>query len=123
MKHFFILSLALVMNSQAFSQEIDSRLSKKYTQQELLNMKENSPSEYNFLVYALDNACYVTDLPTGKEDALDGSISVDLSKEFTFLDLDLQIKNSNQYLKINGTNKMLVVKSEWVLNNELNTKK
>ena len=37
----------------------------------------------------------------------------------TFDDLGLDIINSNQYFKIEGTDKMLVVKSIWVLDNEL----
>lgn len=123
MKHLFLLTFFLVVNSLVFSQEIDQRLTKKYSKQELYNMMEKSPSNYKLLVYALDNACYITELPVGKDDALDGTVAIDLSKEFTFLDLGLEIKNSNQYLKIDGTTKMLVVKSEWVLNNELNTKK
>jgi hypothetical protein len=112
-----------VINSLAFSQEIDPRLSKKYSQEEIQLMIKENPTDYQLLVYALDNACYITDMPSGKDEELDGSVSLDLSKEFTYLDLGLEIKNSNQYLRINGTNKMLVVKSEWVLNNELKTKK
>ena len=74
-------------------------------------------------VYAVDKACYVSDLPKGKEAKLDGAINVDISKPLNFIDLGLDIKSVNQYFKINGTDKMLVVKSEFVLNNELKNNK
>ena len=123
MKKVFILTLALVVSSLAFTQEIDGRLTKKYSQEELKIMINQNPANYKMLVYALDNACYVTDLPKGKADALTGTIDLDTSKKLSFIDLGLEIKKVNQYFGINGTNKMLVVKSESVLNNELTTKK
>lgn len=123
MKQVIILTLTLLVNSVAFSQEIDTRLLKKYSQEELVTMKDQNPTHFNMLVYALDNACYITDLPKGKSDAITGSIDYDMTKKVTFIDLGLEIKKENQYIRINGTDKMLVVKSEWVLNNELTTKK
>ena len=122
MKKVYVLTLALVVSSLAFTQEIDGRLTKKYSQEELQTMINQNPSNYKMLVYALDNACYITDVPKGKSDALTGTIDMDTSKKLSFIDLGLEIKKENQYFGINGTNKMLVVKSEWVLNNELTTK-
>lgn len=123
MKQVIIFTLTLLVNSFAFSQDVDTRLLKKYAQEELVTMKDQNPTHYKMLVYALDNACYITDLPNVKSDAVSGSIDLDISKSYTFLDLGLEIKKENQYIRITGTNKMLVVKSEWVLNNELTTKK
>jgi hypothetical protein len=123
MKQVIILALTLLVNSFAFSQDVDARLMKKYSQEELVTMKDQNPGHYKMLVYALDNACYIADLPKGKSDAVTGSVDLDMTKSFTFVDLGLDIKKENQYLRISGTNKMLVVKSEWVLNNELTTKK
>lgn len=99
------------------------RLTEKYSEVEINQMKIDNPAYYNMLVYALDNACYVTDLPKGKSDAVTGTVSMDPNKAYTFAELGLEIKRENQYLKIEGTSKMLVVKSEWVLNNELSNKK
>lgn len=122
-KHGFILAIALSICSFSFSQEIDVRLTKKYSQTELNQMIHENPSQYKMLVYALDNACYVIEVPEGKEIASFGTVDVDTSKPYTFIDLGLEITSQNQYLKINGTKKMLVVKSEWVLNHELTSKK
>ena len=86
-------------------------------------MKANDPAKYTMYVYAIDHACYVTDLPSGKLSDLNGTIEVDMNKPLNFIELGLDIKTSNQYLKITGTDKMLVVKSVYVLENELQTKK
>lgn len=122
MKHFFLLVLTLTLGTQLFAQDADPRLSSRYSKEELLQMMEKDPQQYKLLVYACDHACYITDLPNGKSSELSGTLNVDLSKPLDFIALGLEIKNVNQYFRINGTDKMLVVKSEWVLNNELSTR-
>ena len=86
-------------------------------------MIQDNPAQYNVLVYALDHACYVIDKPVEKDLSGFTTIPVDVSKPINFLDLGLEIKDQNQYFLIQGTSKMLVVKSNWVLNHELTTKK
>ena len=123
MKKLLIITFSFFALGSAFSQEIDQRLIKKFSTEELTTMKKNDSAKYVMYVYAVDKACYVSDLPKGKEAKLDGVINADISKPLNFIDLGLDIKSVNQYYKINGTDKMLVVKSEFILNNELKNNK
>jgi hypothetical protein len=75
------------------------------------------------LVHALDNGMYVTSRPAGKSEALDREIVFDLGTPKNFVEMGFEILNRNQYFPITGTDKMLVLKSEWVLLNELKNKK
>lgn len=122
MKHLFGLALALTIHSISFAQQIDKRLEKRYSTQELTTMQNENPSHYKMLVYALDNACYTSEYPKEKASTLTQSIVLDPNKPLNFIELGLEIKKENQYIKIEGTSKILVVKSEWVLNNELSKK-
>lgn len=119
MKKLLIITFSFFALGSAFSQEIDQRLIKKFTTEELTTMKANEPGKYAMYVYALDHACYISDLPKGKEAKLTGSMNVDMTNPLNFVEMGLDIKSENQYFRINGTEKMLVVKSEYVLNNEL----
>jgi hypothetical protein len=123
MKKLLIFAFSFFALGSAFSQEIDQRLVKRYTTEELSLMRKNEPKKYEMYVYALDHGCYIADLPMGKESELSGTVNVDMTKPLNYIDLGLEIKGSNQYFRIAGTEKMLVLKSEWVLNNELQTKK
>lgn len=107
----------------SFSQMVDQRLEKKYSKQEINQMIKDDLGQYQFLVYALDNACYTIDKPKGKDISEFTEISLDIKSPLNFLDLGLEIKDQNQYFIIKGTNKLLVVKSNWVLNHEINSKK
>jgi hypothetical protein len=86
-------------------------------------MQKENPAQFNMLNYALDNALYVIDMPKEKMSEIQKSITYDLKKKATFLELGLTIQKENQYLKINGLDKVLVVKSEWMLLNELNSRR
>lgn len=122
MKHLFGLVLALTIHSAVLAQDVDKRLEKRYSNQELTKMQKEDPAHYKMLVYALDNACYTSEFPKDKASVLTQSIVLDPNKPLNFIDLGLEIKKENQYIKIEGTSKILVVKSEWVLNNELSKK-
>lgn len=102
-----------------YSQEIDERLLERYSQSELEGFQTSSPEKLAMYTYALDNGCYTAELPTGKSIVLT-EISIDMMEELNFITLGLNIEKQNQYFKITGQEKMLVVKSEWVLNHELN---
>ncbi len=124
MKKLIILFLFFTFFSKiSFSQMVDKRLEKKYSNKEINQIIKDDPGHYHFLVYALDNACYTIDQPKGKDLTEFTEISLDLKSPLNFLDLGLEIKDQNQYFIIKGTNKLLVVKSNWVLNHELKTKK
>lgn len=124
MKKLIILFLFFTFFSKiSFSQMVDKRLEKKYSNKEINQIIKDDPGHYHFLLYALDNACYTIDQPKGKDLTEFTEISLDLKSPLNFLDLGLEIKDQNQYFIIKGTNKLLVVKSNWVLNHELKTKK
>ena len=86
-------------------------------------MQKENPEQLRMLNYALDNAFYVIDFPKEKKNELQKTITYDLKKKASFIELGLTIQKENQYFKINGSDKVLVLKSEWLLLNELNTKK
>lgn len=120
MKTVLILSLTFLFVGSSFSQKMDDRFLTKYSLEEIKSIKEKTPEVFNLLTYALDNAMYITGFPSEKNLELT-SIEMPV-KGATFLDLGLEILQENQYFKIQGTEKMLVMKSEWVLNHELKTK-
>jgi hypothetical protein len=123
MKKLILLFLFFTFFSKiSFSQIVDQRLEKKYSKQEINKMIQDDPYKYHFLVYALDNACYTIDQPKDKNLSEFTQISLDVKSPLNFLDIGLEIKDQNQYFIIKGTNKLLVVKSNWVLNHELKTK-
>ena len=101
------------------SQEIDKRLLGKYSEVELADLQLNSPDRLALLTYALDNACYFSDLPEGKSVVLE-TISLTEIDVINYINLGLDIEAQNQYYRVEGQDKMLVVKSEWVLNHEMN---
>ena len=120
MKTVLILIVTFLIFGSSFSQEMDNRFLSKYSLEEIHSIKENNTELFSLLSYALDNAMYITSFPAEKNLEL-ASIEMP-SKGATFLDLGLEILQENQYFKIRGTEKMLVMKSEWVLNHELKTK-
>lgn len=121
MKLLSSLLFVVLFSGNLWSQEkIDQRLLKIYSETELTQMLQSSPEEYQILVYGLDNAIYYTNYPDEKSPEL---ATMDRPKDnATFLDLGLELKDVNQYFKLNGENQVLVVKSKWVLNHELNKK-
>ncbi|MEY4521708.1 MAG: hypothetical protein RIT10_893 [Bacteroidota bacterium] len=123
MKSTFILLFSILISSISLSQEFDKRLEKAYTSNQLTTMQKENPAQLKMLNYALDNALYVIDMPKEKMSEIQKSITYDLKKKATFLELGLTIQKENQYLKINGLDKVLVVKSEWMLLNELNSRR
>jgi|688.fasta_scaffold1579916_1 hypothetical protein len=119
MKQILLFTIFLSASSLAFSQEFDARLSKRYSITELADLKQNDPAKLNLLNYALDHACYIADVPKGKESGLNGVVEMNTNEPIDFIALGLEIQKTNQYLRIKGTDKVLVVKSEWVLTNEM----
>ena len=120
MKLITTLCFSLLFSVISFSQDIDKRLLEKYSEAELNEMIENSPNEYALLDYALDNAIYFATTSASKGQTLE---TIDLPAEgATFIDLGIEIKDQNQYFRINGEDKLLVVKSKWVLNHEMQKK-
>jgi hypothetical protein len=119
MKTTFILLLSILISSVSFSQDFDKRLEKLYSVEELTAMQKENPSKIITLNYAIDNAVYTSDLPLEKKSEFTKSINYDFKKKPNFIELGLKIENQSQYFRINGTNKILVIKSEYLLNYEL----
>jgi len=113
-----------IISFTTFSQEIDLRLLSRYSQEDLIEMKIDNIEEYEFLIYALDHSIYTTMMSDEKYDGLDIKL-IDISnKDLNFIALDIQILDTtNQYYKIVGDNKLLVVKSRYLLNQEIKQKK
>lgn len=119
MKLLSILGLSLLLSYQSSAQQdVEQELLQSYTKSELNSIKKDQPERYRALVYGVNNALDIVDFPKGKESKTDGNIDLP-SGDYSFCDLGLKIKESNQYFKINGTNKLLVVKSFYLLENEL----
>lgn len=70
--------------------------------------------------YAKEHGSYIADIPKEKSMTFDGEISEEKAKLVDPAKMEIQIlKDKNQYFKITNTQKMLVVKSETVLKNEM----
>lgn len=111
----------MISVGSAFAQEIDDRLLSKYSQKELQKMIDTDADQYNLLDYALDNALYVANYDSSKGGDFE-TILVDPSDLPTFIELGLEITDRNQYFRISGEEKLLVVKSAVVLNYEMKKK-
>ncbi len=109
---FSLLALSFVS-----AQQIDDRLLVRFSPDQLEEMKKTQPGEVDLLTYALDHALYISDAPEGKNADLSEISNIE---EKNFLELGLEINDTNQYIRIMGTNKVLIVKSRWVLNHEMN---
>jgi hypothetical protein len=117
MKILTTMVFAALFSGAVFSQDIDQRLLKSYTQEEVQNLIDSDKEKYNLLVSGIGRAIEVADYPKGKGSKITQEISIP-EGDFTYLDLGLKIQESNQYFKITGTDKVLVVKSFFVLKNE-----
>lgn len=114
---FFVGAFALSSEAQSY----DSRLTKLYSTEELNALSSENPEKLTVLNYALDHALTIVDLPTGKEAKLNGEIVYDMTIRPDLSATGLKISESNQYYRITGTNKVLMVKSFFVLNQEMNS--
>jgi len=117
MKLLYFALILILSAGFTSAQNYDSRLLKKFNHEELIFMEQNNPLKLKRYEYALDHGVYFAELPFGKKEDLP---SISLNGDPTnFLELGIDIINKNQYFKIEGTDKMLVVKSIWVLDNEM----
>tara|TARA_R110001599_G_scaffold301447_1_gene507053 strand:- start:71 stop:436 length:366 start_codon:yes stop_codon:yes gene_type:complete len=121
MKLISSLTFILFLSSVAWSQEkIDKRLLSRYSAIELNALESTSPDELKLLTYALDNGIYVANYSSEKGETF--PVIDRPRKNQTYVDLNLEILDHNQYFKIKGEDKLLVVKSKVVLMNELKIK-
>ena len=128
--HIILLILLAFSTKSIYCQNYNQELLKSYSKKELKEITKNTPNEIKLLNYAIDNACYVIEKPLADKTkakggvqhitfpVYSGKLNVDLDK-IKFTDLGLKIKDENIYIILSDYNKMLVVKSKWVLQNEL----
>jgi hypothetical protein len=122
MKKTLLLVAFVIASLSASAQQVDSRLSNYFSAAEIEQFAQKD-NYLNVLSYALDNGLYVIDVPKGKELGELKSIKFDEKKPVNFLDLGLQIETDTQVFKIEGTERLLLLKSEWMLNYELSKAK
>ena len=129
MKLFYALIFAF-LSLQSWSQTTESQLSKSYSKEEILQIKASN--ELPLYEYALTHACYLIDVPQGKDVSSfptiqlskNPSIPLETSKEpIRFSDFNLKILDKTQYFLVANTNKILVVKSKNILSLEMQTQK
>jgi hypothetical protein len=111
---FLIILMSLSVMAQ--SDKIDKRLLAKHSKSELKALKKNNPSEFKYLNTCLDNAWSIVSLPKEKmknNKGRIGSIKIKTINKINFFDLNIEIiENDYQYFAIEGTEKMLVIKSK-----------
>ncbi|MES2588899.1 MAG: hypothetical protein V4622_07960 [Bacteroidota bacterium] len=120
-----LVFLFFIGSSVVFSQEIDNRLLKKYSKTELINIKKNDVQEYNFLVKAVKEGVYVSNIPTskGKRITYDGTLNIDPNQDHTFISLEKEITDEYQFYRIEGTQKMLVIQPRILLDKRVSISK
>ncbi len=117
MKKIFFSTFIFCSSFAVFSQKYNVDLEKSYSKSEL---KKMNADDLILLEYAMTNGFYITALPSKESSEIKELNFTSEVKKFT--DIGLRIENQNQYYKITGTDKMLVVKSKYVLQNELKNK-
>jgi hypothetical protein len=126
MKKLFPAFVLIILSFSAIAQsdKVDDRLLIKYSVEELNALKTETPSEYNYINYCLDNAWYIQALPKEKmknNDGRIGKIQIQDINNINFYSLNVNIiKDDYQFFAIEGTNKMLVIKSKDHILKELN---
>lgn len=129
MKLFYIFAFTF-LSFDAFSQNLETTLSKSYSKEEILQIQ--AVNELPLFEYALTHACYLIDVPQGKDISSFESIELssnpkvpmEISKEpIVFTDLGLKILDKTQYFLVANTNKILVVKSRNILLLEMQNQK
>ena len=118
----FLLSVILIFCScfHAFSQ---SALLDSYTQSELDELKQVNIADYELLSYAIENALEFGEYFDSKHSNLE-HVNNDISPEIvSFTDFGFKIKDQNQYYFWEDQQKIIIVKSFWVLRNEQTIKR
>ena len=124
MKTFLIITCLMVTNIfTAQSDKFDHRLLEKFSQNELEDLKQNSPDRFKTIVYCMDHGYYFVDIPDSKNinERISGEITIKDLNNFNFLLLEIPfLENDYQYFKVKGKDKLLVVKSGTHIYEELN---
>ena len=107
----------IVLAQKQTSQE--KELLKVYDKSELNNFKKDS-DQFAVLCYAVDHATYMIDAPRDKDVSAFPEIAIKMGQAPMFTDLNIKISDHSQYFRVAGQNKLLIVKSMYVLQLEMN---
>ena len=123
-KLFFSLIVLTFIPVSTIAQKPNNELFNSYSKKEISDLIKANPHKIKLLNYAVNNACYISKTSNTKEVTnLKKIILPSLSNnKIRFTDLKIKITNNNQYYRIKNSDKLLIVKSFWVLNNELQIK-
>ena len=97
----------------------EKELLKVYDKNELNNFKKDS-DQFAVLCYAVDHATYMIDAPKDKDVSAFPEITIKMDEAPMFTDLNIKISDRSQYFRVAGQNKLLIVKSMYVLQLEMN---
>ena len=111
-----VLFLSVAIGSTA--QNIDALLSNSYSIKEIQDLKIQDPQKYDMLVYAIDHATYLAEFNQQKHGSLNLTELTELTQKPRFTDLKVKIESFNQFFYAPKLDKIVIVKSEWVLNHE-----
>jgi hypothetical protein len=117
MKKIFSLTL-FVLFSLACNAQSSELLLNSYSNEELKEIKTNHPEKYDLLIYAIDHATYLAVFDEEKHGGLDLEELPEVNDLPLFTDLKVKIEDQNQYFYASKLKKIVVVKSQWVLNHE-----
>ncbi len=117
-KYAALVFLMVFYIGNSLSQNFNKELLKSYSQTELNSF---SSAEILMLEYALENACYFTPIPDGK--TVDFPELEIKKNTVQFTDLGIKITDKTQYFIVKNQNKLLVVKSNYILHLEIKNKK
>ena len=110
------------LSLNSWSQTLETELSKSYSKEEIAQFKaENSLPLY---AYAIEHACYLIDVPQGKD--VSGFPTVKVIGETVPLDFTyyhFKLTDRTQYFQIEGSTRILAVKSKNVLSLEMKNQK
>ncbi|MEA3448364.1 MAG: hypothetical protein U9Q98_07955 [Bacteroidota bacterium] len=128
LKKLLLIPVALFMVSSAFSQDYNQNLLVKYSDEEIQNLKADSPNEFELLNYFVENGFHIIDMPDKPIDhkelvKIDGA-----TKEITPSDLvgfnPLEYEgciygSERQYFKAGNTGKLIIIPRTSQLRNQL----
>lgn len=113
-----ILMLFLGLSTMAVAQTGGNQKAPQV--QTIEELQTSNPKEYKSLVkYAEKHGSEIMDLPKGKEARLNGEISMEKAQLTDPSKMGLTIPSANEYYRISGTEKMLLVKSVYTLQQEM----
>jgi hypothetical protein len=117
MKKTIFSTFVLLSTSLSFGQNLNKEPNKPVLEQEGPSVSKEMEA------YAAKNGTYIIAVPKGKELTPDGEITLDKAKLVDPKLMGISIMNKTQYFTIVGTTDLLVVKSSWVLDNQMKTTK